>query len=160
MDEWVRVLHPFNSISVISRRWKGEHERLCAMKCCLGSGRILPPVGFKPATPWSEVRSANRSPTRTLLLEEEDNFFLFLQKLSNYVSSDECQTFCIDTDLILYQKVLLVCRAILKKLFVCCIPTYPTFNPPTQNFFWQFWKIIFFCPIFIRKSRFSCYAAM
>ena len=32
MDGWVRVLRPFNSISVISRRWKGEHERLCAMK--------------------------------------------------------------------------------------------------------------------------------
>ena len=43
MDGWmdVRVLHPFNSISVISRRWKGEHERLCAMKRRLGSGRIL-----------------------------------------------------------------------------------------------------------------------
>ena len=34
MDGWVRVLHPFNSISVILRRWKGEHERLCAMKLC------------------------------------------------------------------------------------------------------------------------------
>ena len=65
MDGWVRVLHPFNSISVISRRWKGEHERLCAMKCRLGSGRILPPAGFEPATPWSEVWSANRSATRT-----------------------------------------------------------------------------------------------
>ena len=37
MDGWVRVLRPFNSISVISRRWKGEHERLCAMKHRLGS---------------------------------------------------------------------------------------------------------------------------
>ena len=36
MDGWVRVLRPFNSISVISRRWKGEHERLCAMKRRLG----------------------------------------------------------------------------------------------------------------------------
>ena len=58
MDGWVRVLRPFNSISVISRRWKGEHERLCAMKRRLGSGRILPPAGFEPATPWSEVGSA------------------------------------------------------------------------------------------------------
>ena len=32
LDGWVRVLRPFNSISVISRWWKGEHERLCAMK--------------------------------------------------------------------------------------------------------------------------------
>ena len=39
---------PFNSISVISRRWKGEHERLCAMKRRLGSGRISPPAGFEP----------------------------------------------------------------------------------------------------------------
>ena len=66
MDGWVRVLRPFNSISVISRRWKGEHERLCAMKRRLGSGRIAPPAEFEPATPWSEVGSANRSATRTL----------------------------------------------------------------------------------------------
>ena len=68
MDEWVSVLRPFNSISVISRRWKGEHERLCAMKRRLGSGRISPPAGFEPATPWTEVGSANRSATRTLLI--------------------------------------------------------------------------------------------
>ena len=66
MDGWVRVLRPFNSISVISRRWKGEHERLCAMKRRLGSRRISPPAGFEPATPWTEVGSANRSATRTL----------------------------------------------------------------------------------------------
>ena len=43
---------PFNSISesVISRRWKGEHERLCAMKRRLCSGRISSPAGFEPAT--------------------------------------------------------------------------------------------------------------
>ena len=37
---------PFNSILVISRRWMGKHERLCAMKRRLGSGRIS-----SPATP-------------------------------------------------------------------------------------------------------------
>ena len=42
---------PFNSISVISGRWKGEHERLCAMKHRLDSGRIWPPAGFESATP-------------------------------------------------------------------------------------------------------------
>ena len=66
MDGWVRVLRPFNSISVISRWWKGEYERLCAMKHCLGSGRISPPAGFEPVTPWSKVGSANRSTRRTL----------------------------------------------------------------------------------------------
>ena len=35
---------PFNSISVILRRWKGEYDRLCAMKRRLGSGRISPPA--------------------------------------------------------------------------------------------------------------------
>ena len=50
MDGWVRVLRPFNSISAISRRWKGEHERLCAMKRRLGSRGISPPAGFEPAT--------------------------------------------------------------------------------------------------------------
>ena len=38
------------------------------MKRRLGSGRISPPVGFEPATLWSEVGSANRSATRTLLV--------------------------------------------------------------------------------------------
>ena len=61
MDGWVRVLRPFNSISVISRRWKGEHERLCAMKRRLGSGRISPPAGFEPVTPWSEVAWGKRA---------------------------------------------------------------------------------------------------
>ena len=70
-DGWVRVLRPFNSISVISRRWKDEHERLCAMKCRLGSGRISPPAGFEPATPWTEVGSTNRSATRMLLSSPE-----------------------------------------------------------------------------------------
>ena len=70
MDGRLRVLRPFNSISVISRRWKGEHERLCAMKRRLGSGRISPPAGFEPATPWSEVGSA-RPPGR--LNPDQDN---------------------------------------------------------------------------------------
>ena len=51
-DGWIRVLHPFNSISVISRWWEGEDERLCAMNRRLGSGRISPPAGFEPATPY------------------------------------------------------------------------------------------------------------
>ena len=34
---------------------KGEHERLCAMKRRLGSGRISPPAGFEPATLFSGI---------------------------------------------------------------------------------------------------------
>ena len=68
MDGWVQVYVPFNSISFISRWWKGEDETLCAVKPCLGSGRIFPPVGFKPATLWSEIWSANRSATGMLQL--------------------------------------------------------------------------------------------
>ena len=45
----------------------GEYERLCAMKRRLGSERLSPIAGFEPATPWSEVGSANRLATRTLL---------------------------------------------------------------------------------------------
>ena len=75
MDGCVRVLRSFDSISVISRRWKSEHERLCAMKRHLGSGRISPPAGFEPVTSWSEVGSANRSATRTLLMASEKKIF-------------------------------------------------------------------------------------
>ena len=42
---------PFNCISVISRRWKGELESLYAMKRRLGSGRISPSAGFEPVNP-------------------------------------------------------------------------------------------------------------
>ena len=39
MDGWMNELGfyvPFNSILVISGRWKSEYERLCAMKRRLG----------------------------------------------------------------------------------------------------------------------------
>ena len=91
MDGWVRVLRPFNSISVISRRWKGEHERFCAMKRRLGSGRISPPAGFEPVTPWSEVGNANRSATRTLLKRNSrKNKQLRKKKIANSVLRSSC----------------------------------------------------------------------
>ena len=80
MDGRVRVLCPFNSISVISRRWKGEHERLCAMKRRLGSGRISLPAWLEPASPWSEVGSANCSATQTLLHFWKKNCIWFWKK--------------------------------------------------------------------------------
>ena len=58
---------PFNSISFISGQWKGEHEKLCAMKRRLGSEIISPPAGIEPKTPCSEVGSANGSAMRSLL---------------------------------------------------------------------------------------------
>ena len=67
MDE-LGFYNPVNSISVISGRYKGEYERLCAMKRRLGSERMSPLGGFERATPWSDVGSANRSATRTLLI--------------------------------------------------------------------------------------------
>ena len=60
MDE-LEFYVPFNSISIISRRWKGEHERHCAMKVREES-RLQ-----RDLTPWSEVGSANHLATRTLL---------------------------------------------------------------------------------------------
>ena len=57
----------FNSISVISEGRKGEHERLCAVKRLLGSERISPAAGFETGAPWSELGSAKRSVTSTIL---------------------------------------------------------------------------------------------
>ena len=58
-DGWMSLgfYVPFNSISVISGRWKGEHERLCVMKCCLCSGRISPQAGTRDPV----IRSWDRS---------------------------------------------------------------------------------------------------
>ena len=47
MDE-LRLNVPFNRISFISGRCKGEHEKLCAMKRRLGSEIISPPAGLEP----------------------------------------------------------------------------------------------------------------
>ena len=52
-----------------------------AMKRRLGSERILPPAGFEPATPWSEVGSANRSATRTLHIKKKDHVCFVYQAL-------------------------------------------------------------------------------
>ena len=73
MDGWVRVLRPFNSISVISRRWKGEHERLCAMKRRLGLGRISPPAGFelRPREPKSGALTVRPRGRFTVILSSE-----------------------------------------------------------------------------------------
>ena len=40
----------FNSILFISGRWKGEHEKVCAMKRRLGSEIISPQAGLEPET--------------------------------------------------------------------------------------------------------------
>ena len=45
---------PFNIIYVISRWWKEDNERLCAMKCSTVMSWILPPAGFELWTLWSE----------------------------------------------------------------------------------------------------------
>ena len=72
MDD-LRFYVLFNSISVISGRWKGEDERFCAIKLLLGSERISPPSGFEPKTPWSEAGSANRSATRSRQIYQRVN---------------------------------------------------------------------------------------
>ena len=40
----------FNSISVMSGRWKGNTERLCAMEPRLRLKRFLPSAGTKPGS--------------------------------------------------------------------------------------------------------------
>ena len=87
MDGWVRVLRPFNSISVISRRWKGEHERLLAMKRRLGLGRISPPAGFnpRPREPKSGALTARPRGKLSFIQDSADKHIL--SKTSRSVSS-------------------------------------------------------------------------
>ena len=40
----------FNSISVISRWWVGDNERLCSMELCLPLKRPPPQVGLESTT--------------------------------------------------------------------------------------------------------------
>ena len=60
----------FNSISVISGQWKGEHEGLCAMKCPLGSERISPSVEFEPEKVGSANHLAMLLNSKTLPVEQ------------------------------------------------------------------------------------------
>ena len=98
MDRWVRILRPFNNISVISGRWKGEDNSLRVMKQRLGSGRISPPAGLEPASPW--VLNA-RPRERFNFIKIVDDFRnmgiksvyhtreQFLQRTDEHVASDE-----------------------------------------------------------------------
>ena len=58
----------FNSISVISGRWKGEHEWLYAMKRHLDLERILPPV-----RPCNLVTSGSANRSATWMLQNSVN---------------------------------------------------------------------------------------
>ena len=59
-NRWVdelRFLRFFKSISVITRRWEGEHERLCAMKCrSAGFGKNLASSGIRTSDPVIQSR--------------------------------------------------------------------------------------------------------
>ena len=71
----------FNSISVKSGRWKGEHEGLCAMKRRLELERISPSVGFQPVTLCSEVWSAKCSAKWMLHWKENSELSVEKSKL-------------------------------------------------------------------------------
>ena len=47
---WLAILRIFNSISVISGRWTGDNEKLCAMEPCLRLERSPPRAGLEPRT--------------------------------------------------------------------------------------------------------------
>ena len=66
---WARNSDRMDELGFYRWGWNGEHERLWTMKHRLGSGRISPPVGFEPTTPWSEVGSANRLATLMLQIQ-------------------------------------------------------------------------------------------
>ena len=44
------ILHPFNSISVISGQWDDDNERLCAVELCLPVEILRPQVGLEAGT--------------------------------------------------------------------------------------------------------------
>ena len=51
MNVWMaHDLSPFYSISVISGRWDGDNERLCAMEPSYWLERFPSPAGFEPGT--------------------------------------------------------------------------------------------------------------
>ena len=62
---------PFNIIYIISRQWKDDNEKLCAMKGPTVMSCIPTSVGFKLQTLWSEIGSANHSATWTLRNKKE-----------------------------------------------------------------------------------------
>ena len=65
-----KVLRPFQQyFSHIGTMEKWTWKALCSEAPFRFGKNISPLAGFEPATLWSEVGSANRSATRTLLQE-------------------------------------------------------------------------------------------
>ena len=54
------------------------------MKRRLGSGRISPPAGFEPATPLSEVGSANRSTTDASFIQRVVTLYMYVHLMTLY----------------------------------------------------------------------------
>ena len=66
---WLVFYVPFNIIVVISRRWNGDDERLCAGERSIFMRWTPPLAGFEPGTPLSEISRASRSITWMLLIK-------------------------------------------------------------------------------------------
>ena len=48
-------LSPFNSILAISRRWKADDERMCAVEPRLRLRRFPPPAGLEPGSLYQQA---------------------------------------------------------------------------------------------------------
>ena len=64
MDGQLTILRPFKSVSVISRQWGSDNERLCAMESCLMLERFLPPGDDEPGTTQSAGQGLTYRATR------------------------------------------------------------------------------------------------
>ena len=65
---------PFNIMKVISRRWKGYNERLCAKKHCTVMDRFPPSAGFES---WTRDLKSGALPQINTLLNLVTVFMVF-----------------------------------------------------------------------------------
>ena len=147
-----------NAISVISGQWKGKHERLCAMKCCLGSGRNYPPEGFEPATLWSEVRSANRSAATASFYRMSQSYCSsLLYRMSQLHCSPllyrMCQSYC---SRLLYRMSQLYCSPLLYRMCQSyCSPLLYRMESYCNPLL--YWMSQLYCsPLLYRMSQLYC----
>ena len=59
MDDWLAILRPFNSISIILGRWVGNNEKLCAVEPRLWFKRLPPPTCLQHGTAKSAGQRFN-----------------------------------------------------------------------------------------------------
>ena len=119
MDGWPVILHPFNSITVISGWWADDTERLCKTEPNLCLRRFLPQAGLKLGTARSVGQCLNPlSYWRYKILQTKHGVFL-PNKCHGTILAEKC--------LLLRNSILVILQTPKKIIIKLLPPNFYTF---------------------------------